>query len=129
MLSKDWATNMNSEQSHTVEAVLQELRALTREIRLLRSELKEMTLSRSPDEAPSIVDHDSVSAFAEEEEVSVAYAWLASKGITVKNAREQNGADNVYDQLAGFLGKIISRILCGCMTISGAAFQLEVASR
>lgn len=98
---------MSSEQNQILEAILQELKIITAELQLLRSELKvqpsirldETVLATTPGQV--VESHDET----EEESALAVYDWLFAKGITVKNYREQSTADMVFDQLAAFLGE------------------------
>ena len=100
------ATAMIDEQNHLLEAILSELRTVTAELQLLRSELKETSPLRPEEDASSpSYEHKSFAAFDAEEVGDFAvFDWLRTKGISVRNHREQTGADTVLDQCAVFLG-------------------------
>jgi len=103
---------MSNEQNQILETILQELKNITAELQLLRSELKvqpyvktdEAVLATSPGQVAESLDE------TEEESALAVYDWLRDKGITVKNYREQSTADMVFDQLAAFLGERFKRV-------------------
>ena len=126
---------MSSEQNQILETILQELKNITAELQLLRSELKvqpsvkpdEAVLATSPGQVAESLDE------IEEESALAVYDWLRDKGITVKNYREQSTADVVFDQLAAFLGerfKNLSRVHeCIRRSLStGSSFTLNLSS-
>lgn len=98
---------MSSEQNQILEAILQELKSITAELQLLRSELKAQPSPRLNEAvlARSLKQVIEPSDETEEESALAVYDWLIAKGITVKNYREQSAADTVFDQLAVFLGE------------------------
>lgn len=98
---------MSNEQNQILEAILQELKTITAELQLLRSELKVQSFPRLDETASATPLEQVVESPDETEEESAlaVYDWLIAKGITVKNYREQSAADTVFDQLAVFLGE------------------------
>lgn len=126
---------MSSEQNQILEAILQELKSVTAELRLLRSELKVQPSPRV-DEAVSAISLEQVVESPDETEEGsalVVYDWLIAKGITVKNYREQSAADTVFDQLALFLGerfKNLSRVheFIRRSLSTGSSFTLNLSS-
>jgi hypothetical protein len=130
---------MSNEQNQFLESILQELKNITAELQLLRSELRlspyarseKTVLSSSPRQVVDSLEKtegersdETVLAGSpgqvvdspdetEEEKALAVYDWLTARGITVKNYREQSAVDAVFDQLAMFLGerfKNLSRI-------------------
>lgn len=126
---------MSSEQNQILEAILQELKIITAELQLLRSELKVQPSIRL-DEAVLATTPGQVVESPDETEIESAlavYDWLIAKGITVKNYREQSTADMVFDQLAAFLGERfenLSRVHeCIRRSLStGSSFTLNLSS-
>ena len=101
---------MNIGQVGILEAILQELKCITEEIRSLRNDLKQVRSDIYPAEPDiaktiSIEEPPSVSVEAAEDAFLSVFDWLASRNITVKNYKQQEAADAVFDQLATFLGE------------------------
>lgn len=126
---------MSNEQNQILEAILQELKTITAELQLLRSELKVQS-SPKLDETVSATSLEQVVESpdeTEEESALAVYDWLIAKGITVKNYREQSAADTVFDQLAVFLGerfRNLSRVheLIRRNLSTGSSFTLNLSS-
>lgn len=126
---------MSSEQNQILEAILQELKAITAELQLLTNDLKgqsslrlDKTVSATPLE--QVVESPDET---EEENALAVYDWLIAKGITVKNYREQSAADTVFDQLAVFLGERFKNLLRVHEFIrrnlsTGSSFTLNLSS-
>ncbi|GIV87380.1 MAG: hypothetical protein KatS3mg054_1409 [Chloroflexus sp.] len=127
---------MNNEQNQILTAMLQELKRITEELQLLRSELKVQPSPRVEEAIPSISPEQVIESpnEIEKESVLAVHDWLIAKGITVRNYREQSADDKVFDQLAVFLGtkfknlssvyEIIKRNLS-----TGSSFTLNISSK
>lgn len=128
---------MNVEQNQILEAILQELKTITATLQLLRSEFKAQHFPHGTDEAISGMSPEQIAEShdeTEEESALAVYDWLTAKGITVKSYREQGAADEIFDQLAVFLGErfgnlerlheFIRRYLS-----DGSSFKLDLSSR
>jgi hypothetical protein len=103
---------MSNEKNQLLEAILQELKAITLELQLLRNELKtdvppamagDNILTTPPIQFAEPSDESDESALA-------VHDWLATKGIAVRNYREQSAADTILDQVAVFLGERFERL-------------------
>jgi len=96
---------MSNEQSQILEAILQELKTIRSELQLLRGELKVQPSSKFDEAVPATPPEQVVELSNENKEGKSAVDWLTTKGITVKKYREQSAADEVFDELAVFLGE------------------------
>lgn len=126
---------MSDEQNQILEAILQELKTITAELQLLRSELKVQTSSRVDESVSATALEQVVESpdTTEEESALAVYDWLIAKGITVKNYREQSAADTVFDQLAIFLGERFENLARVHESIrrslsTGSSFTLNLSS-
>lgn len=127
---------MIDEQTHLLEAILSELRIVTAELQLLRNELKGTPSLRPEEDASSpSYEHESFAAFdAEGASDFAVFDWLRTKGISVRNYREQTGADTVLDQCAVFLGDRFATLwrvhdaIRRCISGEGS-FTLNLSSR
>lgn len=113
------------EQQQLLEAILQELKTITAELQLLRSEFQRLALPKTNKTIPAIASSRAGDASnpaetdsaivpsragdasnpAETDSALLVCDWLSTRGITVKNYREQQAADQVFDQLAIHLGE------------------------
>lgn len=137
---------MSVELHQTIEAILQELKTITAELRLLRDGLEARTSGTDAVQTAPADDMDALAQVGktESKEVSdektgsehrpTALEWLADRGITVKDSREQHAADPVFDKLALLLGtrfktlaslhEVIRRNLS-----KGTSFTLNLSSK
>jgi len=95
-------------QEGILESILQELKCISKEIRALRETLSATapvlpTMERSIE--PAGAEMPAVVAEPEEEAFLTVFNWLSSRGITVKNYKQQDTTDAVFDRLAVFLGE------------------------
>lgn len=129
---------MNTDQAGTLEAILQELRRVTEEIRALRRDLRQTGLGLSPTEivepVSTVGELHSVSIKEAEEAFLSIFDWLSLRNITVKNYKQQESTDAVFDQLATFIGerfdslrRVHDQIRRNLST--GSGFTLNLSSR
>ncbi|MBC7251281.1 MAG: hypothetical protein H5T62_13460 [Anaerolineae bacterium] len=93
-------------QEGILELILQELRQISSEIKALRETLSDMGPVRplgveEAEKPPATM----VGEEMDEEDFLTVFDWLASRNITVKNYKQEETADAVFDQLAVFLGE------------------------
>ena len=99
---------MNTGQEGILEAMLIQLKEISKEIKALRRELNQAKLSNSPKtiESDNSDTTGGKSTQEEEEEAFLSvFNWLYNRGITVKNYKQQQTADEIFDKLATFLGE------------------------
>jgi hypothetical protein len=127
---------MSNEQNRLLEAILEELKTISAELHHLRNGLK-------PAPNPDILESNAVAPpnpttvtlpVAEEICALAVCDWITSKGIAVKNYREQNAGDEVFDQLATFLGERFENLnrvheLIRRNLTTGAYFTLNLSGR
>jgi hypothetical protein len=105
------------DQEDILELILQELRQISLEIRALRETLSQvvegktspLTVERVFEPIDEILGASGVIGEDKRERAEEAFLtvfdWLASRNITVKNFKQQEPDDDVFDQLAVFLGE------------------------
>lgn len=126
---------MSSEQYQILIAILQELKSITAELRLLRSALQASLSARLAEvSSESLLEQMAEPSNKAIEESSLeVYDWLTAKGITVKNYRDQSAADAIFDQLAVFLGERFANLARLYEAIkrnlsTGSSFALNLSS-
>ncbi|NJN81263.1 MAG: hypothetical protein HC802_02545 [Caldilineaceae bacterium] len=127
--------NERRKQTRLLEAILQELRSATTELRLLRNELERQPTFQNFDEkySDSQPTQDAKPEDETKKDALAVYDWLTAKGITVRNYHERNAADIVYDQMARFLGERFGNVSRVYEYIkrslsTGKSFSLNLAS-
>jgi hypothetical protein len=128
---------MSTSQEGVLEAILLELKEISHEVRALRKELREteLPLSSQIAEPDNSVDADKAAdRTAKEEEAFLSvFDWLASRNITVKNYRQQEATDEIFDRMATFLGERFDSLVNLHDQIrrnlsTGSSFTLNLAS-
>lgn len=97
-------------QEGILESILQELKHISEEIRALRESLDTAApvlpgMGGIPESTGPIAEPLPAAEQAEEDAFLTVFDWLSSCGITVKNYKQQETTDAVFDQLAVFLGE------------------------
>ncbi len=96
---------MIDEQNHLLQAILQELKVVTAELQLLRSGSKVTAEPEQPAPPAPQVEPETLDLYpTEEEDDFVVFDWLHTKGVSVRNYRNESPDDEVLDELALFLG-------------------------
>jgi len=131
---------MKKKEKRILRSCTQELKEIKTELRLLRKELIPLIPHPSLDTTASqtaiepIAESDNkIESNAEQAELAV-YDWLTAQNIAVKNYRERNAGDTIFDQLALFLGERFANLsrlheLIRRSLSSGATFNYNLSSR
>jgi len=125
-------------QEGVLESILQELKHISNEIRALREVLGAAVpvfpeMERFTESTGALAEIPPAGEQAAEEAFLTVFDWLASRGITVKNYKQQEKTDAVFDQLAMFLGERFASLKCLHDQIrkrlsTGDSFTLNLAS-